>query len=273
MDSIKNETFAYADKAQAFSDEAFNAESSRYSYELACIVLIPLLTIGVIVSYKFKKAYIVLAISLILFALMIPACVILGLNTSYFLLSIDICKDINKYISSDVSPYAEKGIGVYISCPSKTTQVKINTAKYELSNSFNKIINEVNNTIINKYEDETIGIYRRNNTHFKHLAETKYINDTNLYKGLYAVYYTNDVLQGLSALSECQAANNVINFSEEKFCYSNIAMQFNNLIYYFIGTVGLLILAIGSNKLIVLLNPAYQKLDKSGMELLNDSMM
>lgn len=273
FEQIHNETYEYAQKAQDFADEAFKAESTRYSYEIACIILIPLLTIGVVVSYKFKKSYIVLIISLILFALIIPACVIMGLNTSYFLLSIDICKDINKYISSDVSAYAEKGLGVYVSCPSKTTQVRINTAKYELGYSFNKIINEVNTTIKNTYEDEDIGIYKRNNSHFKYLADNNYVNDTNVNKGLYSVYYTNNLLQSLSALSKCQAANNVINFSEEKFCYTNITMQFNNLIYYFIGIVGLLILSVGSNKLIVLLNPAYQKLDKTGMELLNESSM
>jgi hypothetical protein len=167
----------------------------------------------------------------------------------------------------------DKGIGVYVSCPSKNTQVMINTAKYELGNSFNKVIEQVNKTVLSINADEVsgLGVYRRNNSHFKYLADKVYVNETNAKNGLYALYHTNDILQGLDALSLCQCADDSINYLEEKFCYGNVSLQFSNLIYYFIGIFGLFLLSVGLNKLIVMLNPAYLRLNKNGMELLDET--
>lgn len=197
----------------------------------------------------------------------------MGLNTSYFLGTIDFCQDVYKYVTGASKPYATRGLGFYLPCPSKPTQVNINTAMYELSLSFNGVLNEVNSTMMNNYSDN-LGIYKRNNSHFKELADQKYFNKNDtlslgVYKGLYALYYTNNILQSLSALTKCKTAMNSINFLDEKFCYGNITLMFNNLFYYFIGIFGLLILSIGANKLVVLLNPHYQNLER-GAELLNE---
>lgn len=270
-DTIKKEAEVRYANATGFATEIQNSESSRHSYEIACIVIIPLLTIGALVAYFFKKSWIILTISIILFAFIAPACVILGLNTSYFLVSIDFCQDINKYITSDSSPIAHRGIGMYLSCPAKPVQIMINTAKYELGHSFDNVINSINNTLITKYKEPIgIGYYKRNNSQFIAYAK-KYENDTDLVKGLNSLVYTNDILQNLTALSDCQMADDAINYTEETFCYENIKYEFNNLFFYFIGTVGLVLLTIGVNKLIVLLSPAYLKLNKkNGMELLGD---
>ena len=272
-ENIKNESILYSEKALFFANRSYDKESSRYSYQIACIILIPVLTIISLICFRLKKSPIVLLTSIILFALIIPALVILGLNLAYFLLSIDICKDVNKYISSHSRPSMEKGIGVYLSCPSKNTQVMINTAKYELGNSFNTVIEQVNKTILSKQLDEVsgLGVFRRNNTHFKYLADKVFVNETNVKNGLYALYHTNDILQGLDALSLCQCADDSINYLEEQFCYGNISLQFSNLIYYFIGIFGLFLLSVGLNKLIVMLNPAYLRLNKNGMELLDET--
>jgi hypothetical protein len=273
FEEIKNETLISSSKVQDFAEISYDTESSRFSYQIACIVMIPVLTIISLLFYKFKKSPMLLLCSIILFALIIPALVILGLNLAYFLLSIDICKDVNIYISSHTKPFMNRGIGVYVSCPSKNTQVMINTAKYELGTSFNQVIQNLNQTILAKYPEEIsgLGIYKRNNTHFKYLADTKYSNETEISKGLNAIYYTNNILQGLDALSLCQCADDSINYIEEKFCYGNITLQFKNLIYYFIGTFGLFLLSIGLNKLIVLLNPAYLSMGtKNGMQLLSE---
>jgi hypothetical protein len=274
-EEIKNETYRQADKATLFADNVYDAESSRHHYEIACIVLIPFLTISALVAFKFKKSWIILISSIILFILIIPACIIIGLNLSHFLLSIDVCKDVNKYITYNMKPIAPRGIGLYASCPSKPVQVMINTAKYELGNSFSEVIEEVNSTIIKNYYGDNLGIYKRNNSHFEYLATKVYINDTYVSKGLFTLVYTNEILRGLDALSQCQMAISIINYTEERFCYLNITYQFNNLFYYFIGIIGLFLLVIGINKLIVLLNPAYQKLDQKmeGMELLEDTVV
>lgn len=279
FDSIKNETLISSNMIQDFAQYSYDTESSRFAYQIAGIVVIPVLTILSLIFYKFKKSPLLLLTSIILFALIIPALIVLGINLTFFLLSIDVCKDVNIYISSHTKPFMNRGIGVYVSCPSKSTQVMVNTAKYELGTSFNQIIQSVNQSILANFPEETsgLGIYKRNNTHFKFLADSKYSNQTNqtnqseIYKGLYAIYYTNDMLQGLEALSLCQCADDSINYIEEKFCYRNITLQFNNLLYYFLGTFGLFLLSIGFNKLVVLLNPAYQRMQtKNGMELLSE---
>lgn len=279
---IQNETLISSNVIQSFAQYSYDTEFTRFAYQVAGIVVTPVLTVISLIFYKFKKSPLLLLTSIILFALIIPALIVLGINLTLFLLSIDVCKDVNIYISSHTKPFMNRGIGVYVSCPSKSTQVMVNTAKYELGTSFNQIIQSVNQSILANFPEETsgLGIYRRNNTHFKYLADSKYSNQTNqanqasqteIFQGLYAIYHTNNILQGLEALSLCQCADDSINYIEEKFCYRNITLQFNNLLYYFLGTFGLFLLSIGFNKLVVLLNPAYQRMQtKNGMELLSE---
>jgi hypothetical protein len=270
-DNIKNESLNYANMTKNFVTIFGDAENSRHQYQIASIILIPLLTIIALLGYGIKRSWIILIMSILLFALIIPACVILGLNTSYFILSIDFCKDINKYIQTGVNPYAERGIGVYISCPTKNTQVMISTAMYELGNSFNKVIKELNQTMNSTYKSN-LGVYKRNNTHFKQLADVTFSNDTNIQKGLYSLYYTNNILTELNNLSRCKLAQDSINYIEQNFCYMNITLQFSNLIFYLIGIFGLFLVSVGTNKLIVMLNPAYLKLrTKKGIELVDES--
>jgi hypothetical protein len=270
---IKKEVSNYSTIMTEFANGIYDSEANRHNFQIACIVLLPLLTIGFIVAFKINKAKLVLLFSLILFIFIIPSCFIMGVNTSYFLLSIDLCKDVNKYVTGQSKPYATQGLGVYLPCPSKPTQVNINTAMYELSLSFNGVLNEVNSTMISD-RNQNLGIYKRNNTHFKKLAEEKYSNltdktDANINKGLMTLYHTNDILQSLTALTKCQTALDSINYFDEKLCYRNISLMFKNLFFYFFGIVGLLMLSIGANKLVVLLNPKYNNSDKN-LELLNE---
>jgi hypothetical protein len=187
----------------------------------------------------------------------IPSFIILGLDLSYFLISIDYCKDVNKYTTTNAL-IVDKGLGYYISSPSKSTQFKINTAKYELSTSFNKIFDNVNQLLITDMGiPEGLGKYKRNNKHFnKLLHSTKFVEDQiYLARGIQMLIDTNNILRGLEALGNSQAARNVINFGEDHFCHKNIGFQFSNLLFLFFGVLSVIILSIGINKLIVLLNP------------------
>jgi hypothetical protein len=271
--AIKKEVLNYTNIVSQFATEMYDSEAARHNFQIACIVFIPLLTIGFIVAYKMNKAKLVLLFSLILYVFIIPSWFIMGVNTSYFLLTIDFCKDVHKYVTAESKPYATQGLGVYLPCPSKPTQVDINTAMYELSLSFNGVINEVNSTMIS-LKNQNLGLYKRNNTHFKTLANEKFSNstdmaDTNIKKGLMTLYHTNDILQSLTALTKCQTALDSINYLDEKFCYGNISLMFKNLFFYFFGIIGLLMLSVGANKLVVLLNPHYKNMDKN-LELLNE---
>lgn len=250
--------------AKDFRKDMYNKEASRFKYEIACIVMIPLLTIAAIVFYFLRFDKFVLLISILLFALIVPTYVILGLNASHFILSIDLCQDLNKYITADMNPVNNKGIGKYVSCPSKNTLFLINTAKYDLGESFNVLIKNINDTMIVEKPDIPLGPFKRDNEYFgklqKFFSEEKNPrNDLSLSKKLYSLINTNQALESLDALSQCQFAENVINYTEEQFCYKNISTQFTNLFMYFFASLGLIMLTTGVNKLVVLLNPTLSK--------------
>jgi len=208
-------------------------------------------------AYIFKKRELVLISSLLLFSITIPSFVILGLDTCYFLLSIDYCQEVNKYMTTK-APISNKGLGFYHSCPSKPTQIKINTAKYEIGISFNNLIKEVNETIIQKYDylRSGLGVWKRNNPHFENLIKINDWEEKDLYlaNDLKLIINTNNILRNLDALSECQVARNIINYGEDHFCHNNLTYIFNNLIFLSIGIISLIILAVEMNKLMVLLN-------------------
>jgi hypothetical protein len=265
LQDIQGEALEYKNSALDFSKEFYNKESSKYSYEIAFLVLLPLLVIGGIGFYFWKKPTFILLSSIVLFALIIPAFVIMGLNTSYFLMSIDFCQNIKENVLSGGAPTAHRGIGFYISCPSKVTQRNINTGLYELGNSFNHLIENINTTLFTQYKDN-IGINKRNNTQFDNYS-MKYANETNLSKGIISLKYKNDILAGMYALTQCQEATSVVNYLEDHYCYKSIDQLYYVLIFYFIGIVGLILLTIGINKLIVLLNPTFLK---KGTQLIDD---
>jgi hypothetical protein len=269
---IKEETQSFAKKAIAFADKTSSSETSRHSYELSCIVVIPVLTLISLISYCKSKSVVILITSILLFTLIIPSLIIEGINSSQFILSIDMCKNINKHVLEDSYPAPGIGLGMYVSCPSKPVQVMINTARFELGNTFNYLYDNMKKHLTDKYSDD-IGNLKRNNKVFSDLAE-KYKDDAYLNSGLLSLTYINDILYGLEGLITCRLAEDVVNYTEETFCYRNITYQFNNLIFYINGILGLLILTIGINKMIVLLSPAFLKLKtiSSGLERLNESV-
>jgi hypothetical protein len=216
-----------------------------------------LITISSLIAFGFKKPTVVLLLGLLLFAMTIPSFIILGLDVSYFLLSIDYCKDINKYMTSSAL-IVDRGLGYFISCPSKTAQFNINTARYELSTSFENLYKNINQLLIDEMGvKEGLGPYKRfNNRYYKLLNDNKFPEDkVYIARGLQMLIETNDILRNLEAMGQCQAARNVINFGEDHFCHRNIGFQFSNLIFLFFGILSVIILSIGINKLTVLLNP------------------
>ncbi len=201
---------------------------------------------------------------------MIPSFVIGGLYSSQLIRWIDICKEINKDITTQTNPLPGKGIGYHVSCPSKPVQLMINTARFELGKSYNNLYGDVKNYTVRNYNEAFNS--KRNNTVFK-IYEQKYSNDSYLKNALPSLVYLNQILSGLEDLITCQLAQDMINYTEEKFCYLNLTYQFYNILYFLLGILGLLILSIGVNKLIVLLNPNYKNRGKKieALEKLNET--
>jgi len=271
-DQINKETESFAQNARGFADTSLSSETSRHNYELSCIVVIPALTLISLIGYFRNKSNIILIMSILLSLFIIPSLIIEGINSCQFILSVDMCKNINKHILEESYPIPGIGLGKYVSCPSKPIQVMINTARFDLGNSFNYIYDSMKKHLTDKYSED-IGNLKRNNKLFIELAE-KYKDDSYLNSGLMSLTYINDILLGLEGLITCNFAEDIVNYTEEKFCYKNITYQFKNLFYYLIGIFGLLILVIGVNKLIVLLSPAFIRIKtkKAGMESLNDTV-
>ena len=118
-DSIKKEINESYDKMMEFLNTSQSGESSRFKYQLSVVIIIPILTILGILAFRFKKANGILVISWLVYLFMIVNFIITGLNTSFFLLSIDLCEEVYKYSTSSLYPFSGKGIGTYVSCPSK----------------------------------------------------------------------------------------------------------------------------------------------------------
>lgn len=251
--------------SKEFTESFQQIESSKFGYDLAAVIVIPILVVLALVcklnlfklGYKLKQGKLVLVISLILYAWVIPAAVVVGLSMSNFLMSIDLCQDVYKYVKTDAKPIADRGISYYISCPSKPTLTMINTAKYLLGNSFNEVAQETNATLT-QFNNTNLGPYKRNNSNFEHILSLNFNGTSeNLKKGISSLVMTNELLLDLEILASCKFAKSSINYLEEKFCYRSMDYQFNNLIFSSCVIVGLLLLSVGINKLIVLLNPKF----------------
>jgi hypothetical protein len=270
-DEIYAETKSFGARSINFAQSTLAAENARFYIELVCIGLLPIFFILGLIGYCKGNTVVILLMSLFIFILIIPTFILEGLKTTQFISSIDICKTINNDIVTQTFPLPGKDIGYYVSCPSKQVQILINTALFQLGNSFNSLFSDVDGYMLATYSD-SLGSIRRNNQIYIDLS-VKYPTDAYLQQGLSSLIYLNQILMGLDGLISCELAQDVINYMEENFCYLNITYQFDNMMFFIGGILGLIILTIGLNKLIVLLNPIYKNLGlkKDGLDKLNES--
>ena len=165
------------------------------------------------------------------------------------------CNDVKNILDKDLEPKMGKGIGYFITCPDKSVKKDIFSSKFIISKNFDYIYEELNKKYINylNLTDQGLALKKRNNTYNKSLQ--KYFiqseNSTNLSQGFETLSYYNDVLLALESLGVCEYARNSIYFIEENFCYKNIQAQQNGFIYYTLSAFGVLLVAIGLNKISV----------------------
>lgn len=263
---IKTETLDYMNITLDLNKKLETVENANYGFQILQVIFFSLMAFLSYLFFWFKAPRGILVTSILLFLLLVPIIVVIGMHTSYFLLSIDFCQNIQQSVVSGITPTARRGVGYFISCPSKKTSISISTSLYEFGNSFNNLIETVNQTLITQYSDD-IGPFKRDNPKFEEYYHKYLTNDTNLANGIIALKYTNLIMNNLLALGECQAASNIINYTEDHYCYPSIGSIYYVIIYLIFETIGLIILTTGMNKLIVLLNPAYQNM-KKGVKLL-----
>ena len=190
-------------------------------------------------------------ISLLIYLLLIPSLVIQGYGYSFFNASIDMCHDVKNILDKDIEPKLGSGIGYFITCPAKSIKKNIYSSKFIISKNYDIIYDELNQKVLSEMP-KGLAQKKRNNTYINSLKMHFLINkNTTISQGFETLAYYNDMLQGLESIGVCEYARNCINFIEEKFCYENIQAQQDGFIYYTLGILGVLLVAIGLNKISV----------------------
>ena len=237
-------------KYENFTKDVHKLQSPKFSFEIAFYVLLYILTAAGVVGYWSRREWIPWIASFLILCFTIPILFVIGLEASYALLSIDFCQTIGNSINSGTIPADSKGLGTYFSCPLKEARRGINTAIYEFSTSFNYLADEINKTL--QANGTTLGIYKRNNSNFEEM-KTNCTDNVKVTNGLNNMIDTNNILAGLLHMSACATADNSINYIEENFCHPLFHHMAYNILYYFIGVIGLIMLGVGLNKLITVM--------------------
>lgn len=159
------------------------------------------------------------------------------------------CRDTKNIIDKDLEPKLGSGMGFFLTCPEKKIRKNIYSSKFGLSKSFDILYDELNAKLLPVMKDG-LAHKKRNNTYFKSLQKHFSANKS-ISEGFESLAYFNDMLLGLESLGVCEYARNCINFIEEEYCYQNIQAQQDGFIYYTLGTIGVLLVAIGLNKISV----------------------
>lgn len=71
-------------------------------------------------------------------------------------------------------------------------------------------------------------------------------------------------------MNKCRTARNVINHSEEYYCAVNHKYMTQNIIWLFFAAIGYVILAIGLNKLIIVMKSYFARALRGKGEFNND---
>lgn len=228
------------------------------------VVVIPVLTILGLFGYFIKKEKFLLVTSIILYALIIPAFVVLGLFIGYFLMNIDYCAEVNKFTTTNNFPVAGKGLGYYTSCVSKENKVNLSTARYEISYSYDLTANDITRRCKDSNADLKLPANKRDNALLQASLETamSYTSDQNMEQvvvGIKLLMLYNNVLAIIEPVFQCTAVKDIVTYVEDPMCYLTLTNIFEAMKYFFVAIWFLIPLAIGLNKLIVVLDPQFDK--------------
>ena len=264
-------------KLENFQTDLKSIQVHKFNFQICSLVFFIILSIFGISGYWARREFmpLIASISLLMFAA--PVFIIAGLETTYTFLSIDFCSTIGNSIISGITPSENRGLGTYLSCPSKETMRTISTAIYQYILSFDSLHNTTKNNISGDtfFSVLDIGTDKRNNSYFKELSENlskiEIITDNELERdraeekrnylkiALDILININYILAGLLSMTSCLTAKNSINYIEEFYCYENHGYLFRNVIFSVIAGIGFIITAAGINKLIIVMRNRYAK--------------
>ena len=268
--AIKDSHNLLVKKLANFNEDLYTIQKHKFRFQICSLVLFIIISIVGVAGYWLRREYIPWIASLLLLLLASPVFVIAGLETTYTFLSIDFCSSIGNSIISDIVPSENKGIGTYLSCPSKETMRTISTAIYQYIVSYDNLYSKTEEYIKEKnfFDFETLGEDKRNNSHFEELYEQtlnpKFPDDYTeeekkqgqnivsiVQRNLKSFGIMNVIMAGLLSMTSCYTAKNSINYIEEHYCHKNHAYMFRNVIFDVVSALGFIIISIGLNKLII----------------------
>ncbi len=268
---IKDSHKVLLEKMENFNKDLYKIQKHKFRFQIASLVLFIIISIIGIAGYWLRREYIPWIASLLLLLLAAPVFGMAGLETTYTFLSIDFCSSIGNSIISGIIPSENKGIGTYLSCPSKETMRTISTAIYQYIVTYDYLYYKTNNYTKERSWlriEEGLGEDKRNNPYFLHLYNivknitNSSINENDRQKddekvlkfvnnSLESFPIMNELMAGLLSMTSCYTAKNSINYIEEKYCYKNHAYMFRNVIFDTIAALGFIIISVGLNKLII----------------------
>ena len=270
LDVITSDKENLVKKLENFYDDLYGIQKHKFRFQISSLVLFVVISILGVAGYWIRREYIPWIASILLLLLAAPVFVVAGLETTYTFLSIDFCSTVGNSIISGIIPSENKGLGTYLSCPSKETMRTIYTAIYQYIISFNYLYNETDYLINGStlmYEKFVLGTDKRDNAHFQELYEEikndgYYENEEEseeaykkskdlILKYLSSFSIFNYVLAGLLSMTSCYTAKNSINYIEENYCAANHAYMFRNVIFDMGSAIGFIIISVGLNKLII----------------------
>ena len=266
---IKKDFDQLQTKLDNFDKDLRNIQVHKYNYQITSFVLFIVISAVGISGYWIRREYIPLIASILLLLFAVPMLAIAGLETTYTFLSIDFCSTIGNSIISGITPNENKGLGYYLSCPSKETQRTLSTAIYQLIINFDSLHEQIiNRSDYHLFSVTDLGVDKRNNTYIRNLLQkVREVEKTSLneqlrneiYDSLNILMNINYILAGLLSMTSCLTAKNSINYIEEKYCYENHGYMFKNVIFSVFAGLGFIITAAGINKLIIVMRKRYSR--------------
>ena len=285
IDLIIEENNKVISKLKSFENEINKRQTPKFVFQIIYFIFYILVSIAGGAGYFLRKEYFPLMASLFLLCISIPFLYIIGKEYSYLFLSIDFCSNISNYASYRIAPKEDYGLGKYLSCTSKDSLIKISTDNYEIGMTFNAVFENMTNNINRLPESIRVGniSFKRDMNSLKIINEnyknssvildngtdvTELFNDIGEQAGI--LMGLNYILGSLNYLVVCASAKSNINYIEEHYCYKNHKYIGYSVLFEFLGTIGVIFLTIGLNKLTLLIKKHYSKILRGKKEFDDD---
>jgi len=126
---IKEENEKIFNSSKNFDDNILKVKNVRMNYEFGVVFGISLLTLVayiciyfiLILVYKYRFPKVVSGLSILIYLILIPNCLLIAYNMSLWSVSIDFCQDVNFDLTNNIGPIMDMGYGIVKACPSKVT--------------------------------------------------------------------------------------------------------------------------------------------------------